>query len=368
MSIMIECKLALQQRVLPVYRAAFFDLLAESCRDGLSVFAGTPRPGEALGAEGELKKAVYVYAENMHMGRGRIYACHQRNILTWLARWDPGVLVAEANPRYLSTPSAVRWMKERGRPVIGWGLGVPPGSGFWRNLLRDRFLAGFDALITYSSQGAEEYRSAGFPTERIFIAPNASIMRPQTGCPDRPTGYKDGRARLLFVGRLQSRKRVDLLLRACAMLPAEIQPELTIVGEGPVRPDLEALAQEIYPRAEFTGEKHGEDVRPYFHTADLFVLPGTGGLAVQHAMSEGLPVLVAEADGTQGDLVRSGNGWLVPAGDQKALAERISEAIMDPVRLRSMGRESFRIVFEEINLEVMVAVFTEAVRTVQAKG
>ena len=368
MNNMIDCKLAVQQRVLPVYRAAFFDLLAESCRDGLSVFAGIPRPGEALGAEGELKKAVYAYAENMHMGRGRIYACHQRNILTWLERWDPGVLVAEANPRYLSTPSAVRWMKERNRPVIGWGLGVPPGTGFWRNLLRDRFLAGFDALITYSSQGAEQYRSAGFPAERIFIAPNASIQRPQNGCPERPPTYKDGRARILFVGRLQSRKRVDVLLRACAMLPAEVQPALTIVGEGPVRPDLEGLAREVYPQAEFVGEKHGEDVRPYFHAADLFVLPGTGGLAVQHAMSEGLPVLVAEADGTQGDLVRSGNGWLVPAGDQKALVDRISEVLKDPARLRTMGRESFRIVYEEINLEVMVSVFAAAVRTVQAKG
>ena len=42
----------------------------------------------------------------------------------------------------------------------------------------------------------------------------------------------------------------------------------------------------------------------HFAGADLFVLPGTGGLAVQEAMSYALPVIVAKGDGTQEDLVR----------------------------------------------------------------
>jgi glycosyltransferase involved in cell wall biosynthesis len=367
MSKPIECKLAVQQRVLPAYRTAFFDLLAESCQGGLSVFAGTPRPGEALGAEGELKKAHYTYAENLNLGRGRLYACHQRNILAWLDRWNPDVLIVEANPRYLSTPSACRWMKTRNRPVIGWGLGAPPGAGFWRGLLRERFLARFDALITYSSQGADQYRSAGFPEDRIFIAPNASTNRPVFPFPGKEGEFDHGRGRILFVGRLQSRKRIDLLILACSKLPGDVQPELTIVGEGPVRPDLEGLAREIYPRAKFVGEKHGADVEPYFRGADLFVLPGTGGLAVQHAMSEGLPVIVAEGDGTQSDLVRAGNGWIVPAGDLETLQNRLAEALSDPYKLRAMGRESFRIVSEEINMEVMVEAFARAVRSVNGK-
>jgi glycosyltransferase involved in cell wall biosynthesis len=368
MSILIEAKIGIQQRVLPAYRSEFFDLLADACQDGLSVFAGRPMPGEALGTEGELNKAVYAYAENMHMGRGRLYACHQRNIITWLQRWNPDVLIAEANPRYLSTPSAVRWMKARNRPVIGWGLGAPPGASFWRGLLRERFLSGFDALITYSSAGAEQYRAAGFPEKRIFIAPNASVRRPKEPNQEMRPELDGGRGKVLFVGRLQSRKRVDNLLRACAILPEAMQPELTIVGDGPVRPDLESLAQEIYPRAVFAGEKHGEEARPYFRAADLFVLPGTGGLAVQHAMSEGLPVMVAEADGTQNDLVRKENGWLVPADEVEALATRLTEALSDPGRLRVMGRESLRIVCDEINLEVMVEAFARAVQSVQGKG
>ena len=97
-----------------------------------------------------------------------------------------------------------------------------------------------------------------------------------------------------------------------------------------------------------------------FTWADLFVLPGTGGLAVQQAMAYGLPVIVAQGDGTQDDLVRPGNGWQIPPDDLGQLAAALETALEDVSRLRQMGAESYRIVSEEINLERMVAVFVDA--------
>jgi len=73
---------------------------------------------------------------------------------------------------------------------------------------------------------------------------------------------------------------------------------------------------------------------------------------------------VAEGDGTQEDLVRPGNGWSIPSDDVVALQEALREALSDPARLRRMGRESFRLVSEEINLEAMVAVFLRALQSV----
>jgi glycosyltransferase involved in cell wall biosynthesis len=142
------------------------------------------------------------------------------------------------------------------------------------------------------------------------------------------------------------------------------QPRLVIVGEGPERENLEQVAQQVYPWAEFTGAKHGEELKPYFAQADLFVLPGTGGLAVQEAMSHGLPVVVAKGDGTQDDLVRPGNGWQVPPGDYAALVATMREALSDVERLQEMGKESFRIVSQEINLEKMVETFVRALNSV----
>jgi glycosyltransferase involved in cell wall biosynthesis len=91
----------------------------------------------------------------------------------------------------------------------------------------------------------------------------------------------------------------------------------------------------------------------------LFVLPGTGGLAVQEAMSYGLPVIMGQGDGTNEDLVRPTNGWQLSSPE--TLADVLQEALSDVSRLRAMGAESYRIVSEEINLERMVEIFVGAV-------
>jgi glycosyltransferase involved in cell wall biosynthesis len=171
---------------------------------------------------------------------------------------------------------------------------------------------------------------------------------------------------ILFVGRIQRRKRLDLLLQACADLPDP--PRLVIVGDGPERIQVEARAREIYPEAEFPGAQHGEALDAFFRAADLFVLPGTGGLAVQQAMANALPVVVAQGDGTQDDLVRPENGWLIPDADLQSLTATLRDALADSVRLRQMGLKSYQIVEEEVNLERMAEVFINAALTVHAPG
>jgi glycosyltransferase involved in cell wall biosynthesis len=353
-------RLAIQQRVLPAYRAAFFDALAAACSGGLSVFAGQPRREEAI-ASGSLTAARHAPAHNRHLLGGPLYLCWQGGLLEWLEGWQPDALVVEANPRYLATPAALQWMRRRRRPVVGWGLGAPALSGPLAGLRRSRrlaFLRQFDALITYSRRGADEYAALGFPAGRIFVAPNAAASRPSAPLPQRAAAFA-GKPSVLYVGRLQARKHLDDLLHACAALPESLQPRLVIVGDGPEGENLKKLAGQVYPQAEFPGAKHGAELAPYFAAADLFVLPGTGGLAVQEAMSYGLPVVMGRGDGTNDDLVRPGNGWQIPAAAPGALAKILAAALADPSRLRAMGAESYRIVAEEINLERMVGVFVD---------
>lgn len=348
-------KLALQQRVLPSYRAPFFDLLASACDGGMSLFAGLPHPREGITTTSQLQVASYQEGQNLHLFGGPLYLCCQRGLLDWLRHQDPDALIVEANPRYLSTPAAVKWMHARQRPVIGWGLGSPPVAGL-RRQRRGAFLSQFDALIAYSRRGADEYAALGFPPEKIFVAHNSVSPPPDSAPEDRP--LTRDHLTILFVGRLQARKRVDALLHACAQIAT--RPRLLIVGDGPEREALASLAKEVYPGAEFIGARHGAALEPYFREADLFVLPGTGGLAVQEAMSYGLPVIVAQGDGTQDDLVRTENGWQVPPDDFNALVRAMKEALSDAARLRRMGAESYRIVKDEINIERMVDVFVTA--------
>ena len=356
-------KLALQQRVLPNYRAPFFDLLASACEGGMGLFTGLPRPVEGITTTDKLQIAKYTLGKNIHLLGGSLYLCYQQGLVDWLEETDPDALIMEANPRYLSSRAATEWMHKRDRPVLGWGLGAPPVSKF-RERGRVDFLRQFDALIAYSQRGANEYADLGFPLDYLFVAHNSVSPSPTWEMPARPSTF-DLRPTILFVGRLQARKNVDLLLGACAEIGS--QPRLVIVGDGPEREALGSLAGEIYPGAEFVGAKHGTELKPYFTEADLFVLPGTGGLAVQEAMSYGLPVIVAQGDGTQDDLVRESNGWQIPPDDFDALVSTMKNALSDAARLRRMGEESYRIVKEEINIEKMVETFVRALNLLTVK-
>ena len=371
-------RVCLQQRVVPDYRIGFFDLLAEACRGGLSVFAGQVQQDESIPVSGELKVAKYSATRNRHFNdvQNPFYLLWQDGILDWLEKWNPDALIVEANPRYLSSFKAIKWMHSRGRPVIGWGLGVPGNisepqeirsiSNMVRTKLRTRLLKQLDAIIAYSQKGAQEYRSAA-PEKAVYVATNA-VARPPAGPPPERGDQFEGRPIVLFVGRLQARKRLDLLLTACANLPEGLQPILWIVGEGPESSSLVDLSSKIYQNTEFKGRKTGTELAEIFRAADIFVLPGTGGLAVQEAMSYALPVIVAEGDGTQGDLVKPENGWLIPTDDEEALTDTLKFALSDPINLRKLGQNSFKLVQEQVNIDQMVHTFVTALNKTSYSG
>ena len=357
-------RLGVQQRVLPRYRAPFFDHLAEACEGGLGLYAGSPRPQEAIPQAQTLTVAQFHHGRNLHLFRTPFYLCWQLDLMAWLRTWNPDSLIMEANPRYPASCSAIYWMHKRGRPVLGWGLGAPEEQNALasaRASLRQRFIKGFDVLLAYSERGADEYTALGYPRDRIVVAANA-VAPPPTRKPLH-SPFNDRPARLIFVGRLQARKRVDLLLRACAELnPA---PDLVIVGDGPERGALESLAMQVFPDAQFIGSQFGKALQAELELADLFILPGTGGLAVQQAMAAGLPVIVAEGDGTQEDLVSDRNGWLVPPGDFAALVTTIRTALENPERLVERGDRSYNLTIERFNIEVMRDQFMHALSLAQ---
>jgi glycosyltransferase involved in cell wall biosynthesis len=374
----------IQQRILPAYRAAFFDRLARMCPGRLELFAGQPAAGEGIHTGVNLQAVQWRPARNLHFLRRNLYFCWQQGLITWLREFRPDVLVVEANPRLLSNYAGIRLMKAWGRPVIGWGLGIldwaapKPVLSMRKHVLR-RFYTCFDGLIAYSSKGAHDYQELGFPAENVFVAPNAvsneeaerlfrrldqdprliDEWKGTLGLSDKPV--------VLYVGRLIRQKRVGDLIEACSKISDAC--ELLIVGDGPERPMLGALANRLLPKTRFLGHRTGEELALCFAAADLFVLPGPGGLAVQEAMSYGKPVIVASGDGTQADLIRDGkNGFHVPSGDIFAMARAIEVCIKDRTRFYQMGVESRRIVKDGHNLDAMVQTFIKALNFASTQG
>lgn len=359
----MKIRLAIQQRVIPAYRAPFLELLAKQPEIELGVIAGSPQPGEMIKIVDQLEGVNYQFTKNIHLLHGKFYFCLQPQFSEWVKNWQPDILIVEANPRYRSTPSALRWMKSQNKPVLGWGLGVPHSSGplsFIRNNARKQFLKSFESLIAYSKRGAQGYIQAGFDPKNVYVAMNATASSPTNPPPNREIWDEDYTPIILYVGRLQPRKRLDSLIKVCSQLPEKIQPHLWIVGDGAIRSELESLAAKTYPKTKFWGETFGAELDLIFNQADVFVLPGTGGLAVQQAMAHALPVIVAEGDGTQSDLVTDENGWNIASNNSQALMDAIISALSSPEKLRQKGLGAYQTVKTRVNIDQMVAVFLKA--------
>ena len=186
---------------------------------------------------------------------------------------------------------------------------------------------------------------------------NGRALRRQLGIEDMTV--------ILSVGALLPQKRVDTLIQAYSRVRRErSDAALVIVGDGSSRKALEQLAQRLGAKSVFFAGRVDES-NAYFAMADLFVLPGLGGLALNQAMAFGKPVICSEADGTERDLVVEGvNGRIVRPGDEEALEEAMVDLLADGERRAEMGRASRRIVREKVNFRNLVAGISKAIDSV----
>jgi len=366
---MFDGRVALQDLHMPLYRRPIYELLHQRISGGLGVFTGVS--DNMLGVVGSdgLDVADHRIVRNRHLTRGKFETVWQPGLTRWLEEFQPDAMIAGANPRTLSTNLGRRWAQRRRIPVLGWGLGtlmLAQGGEGLRNFGRRRFYRRFDGLIAYSSVAKDQYAAYGFPRERIYVVHNAATPRPTHAPPERPDAFQE-RPVILFVGRLYEGKRLELLFEAVSRMDGGVRPRIEIVGDGPGTEVIRQQADSMCPGdVTFRGSLYGDELADAFKQADLFVLPGLGGLAIQEAMSWGLPVISAEGDGTQFDLVREENGWLMTPGDVTSLQECLEDAFSDCARLRRFGLEGYRIVDEELNLERMIDEFVIALTSIRA--
>ncbi|MFF0249636.1 glycosyltransferase [Streptosporangium sandarakinum] len=160
-----------------------------------------------------------------------------------------------------------------------------------------------------------------------------------------PARRADDGPRVLFVGRLDSEKNVDVLLRALPLLPERLPVTAEIVGDGSRRGELEDLARAlgIADSVVFHGLVDDQEVLDAYARCDVFCMPGTAelqSLATMEAMAAGKPVVAADAMALP-HLVRPGvNGLLFPPGDVPALAAALGSVLGDPVTRTRMGDAS----------------------------
>lgn len=241
-----------------------------------------------------------------------------------------------------------------------------------------RIVTGSDAVTVISSYTADELRAL-VPAVRPRVIPfGAAAASEHVGPPrSREAGEP---LRLLFVGRLVERKGVAVLLDALELGGSD---RLVVVGDGPLRGELEARASRagLGGRVEFAGWVPAAALSARLAAADALVLPAVRdakgdveglGVVLIEALAAGRPVIASESGGIV-DIVRHGEtGLLVPPGDPRALAEAIRRYRDDPrlaAQLAARGADLVRTEFSwDRIVERLVAVYRELVPARGAHG
>jgi colanic acid/amylovoran biosynthesis glycosyltransferase len=178
-------------------------------------------------------------------------------------------------------------------------------------------------------------------------------------------------AEILCVGRLVHRKGQSLLIEACAELSHRgIPVRLTLVGDGPKRGELEALANAlgVGERVTFAGSVGHDDILPMFRTADVFCLPSfSEGVPVvlMEAMAQSVPVVTTQVMGIPELVEDERTGLLVAPGRVDLVVEALARLVGDPElreRLGAAGRDKVLADFDvNASARRLTAVLTETI-------
>lgn len=385
-------KVAFVQRILTEYRMRFFERFALNTGYEVVVHYSSPNiPGAPNSiVPPETAHAKYVYlpstVHRIPLGHRDVYALRTSALVRAVLETQPDVVLCEGESNFLNNVSLLPSLVHHDIPYVYWGLGAVPNAreSFARRLCMlfvSPMLKRASAVIGYSRHAVDYYVRHGASRDRAFWAPNSLdtdlVDLQMSRCRAMVPGVKKelgiGSERIiLFVGKLEKPKRVDTLIAAMkCVVERGHEARLIVVGDGSERAALQNLARELLPcnRVLFVGQ-HIEDASAYFLIAHLFVLPGLGGLAIQHAMAHSLPVIASCADGTELDLVMDGsNGYLIPAGNctSQGLANVIMLLLEDEETRRSMAVRSRELVERDFNVSTMIEAFCSAIDCATAR-
>jgi phosphatidylinositol alpha-mannosyltransferase len=193
------------------------------------------------------------------------------------------------------------------------------------------------AVRTAVSDSARALVRRYFPGEYVLTPNGVDTARFANATPaDLGPGQDLGSGQtVLFFGRLERRKGLEVLIQAMARLGPEQtgseKAKLVVGGSGPEERACRALARNLGVDATFLGRMADQDVPGLYRAADVYCAPGLGGesfgIVLVEAMAAGTPVVCSELDGFKA--VAGGAARFVPPGDAGLLADALRDVLED---------------------------------------
>ena len=221
-----------------------------------------------------------------------------------------------------------------------------------------------DAITAVSGYLVEEARSRLGINRDITVIPNFVDSDAFSPAPDEAVEGHSGRPVVItHISNFRPVKRVQDLVAAMGMVVEEAEgARLLLVGDGPERHRIELLVEELGLGRNVLLTGYRRDIPHLLRCSDVLVLCSemeSSPLTLLEAMSSGLPVVTTEVGGIPEIVKDGGNGFLVPPGSPRELAERILELNSDSALRRRMGAAARRTVLERYTAEKVVPQYEE---------
>jgi glycosyltransferase involved in cell wall biosynthesis len=258
-------------------------------------------------------------------------------------------------------------------PFIIWSGEIRPRAA-WREILRRWLVHGASGFIAYGSRAKQYLEALGAEPDRTTIAIN-TVDTAYFGAGYAARCRKTTAHVLVCTSGLVERKQIGLLVRIAAKLARKRNDfEILIVGNGPERAKLEALARDLNVSTivRFAGFRQRDGVADALREASCFLFP-TGfdiwGLVLVEAMAAGVPCIASVHAGATADLIEDGKtGYAVDFSDSDLVCARIEKLLDDPAHAAAIGAAAHDLVTRRASLAASARGFVQAVERVLASG
>lgn len=309
-----------------------------------AVLSSADRQG-AVGRVAESNPVVAVH---------RFFSLSEYAIGPFIVRYQHGLrkLIKELQPRVIVSMShsgtPTEWWlhhyaRSTGGRTVAWQCGYEYNPGRLKRTVLKRFIPRFDFHLCYHTNAQKYAVAHGAQPEQTLVMHN-TIDESGLVAGDKATARRflntrypnlEGKRLLLYVGAVLEEKNLDRVLEALAQLRDD-RNFFLLVGDGPY---LATLRERYAQRTDWLAVgRVVEGVGAYFDAADVLVLPGTGGLAINEAMAHRLAVISGYADGSADDLIEDGvSGIRLRSESVEELARALERVLNDRTLSLAMG-------------------------------
>lgn len=375
-----EVRIACVQRVIFHYRVGIFARMARAWN--LMVFHGKSVPkSKAVNAPPPYPfptKRMFTICKRAKNSPLRILYFNPGCVFA-LMRWKPDLLIIEGSNNMLNNIFIFLYCKLFSIKYVWWGIGQVPGrkDSTYRKILtpaRKFIIRRAAYCLAYCNLSAEYFGTITDPA-KVKVLPNSidneAVEREieQIAPADKirlrkNLGISKDSAVLLFVGALEPNKRLNIFIEALRILTQKgYKVDGLIIGSGTAESYYRDSADKLgLKNCQFLG-KIVNGVNIYFQIADIFVLPGRGGLAINQALINGLPVICnTPADGTELDMIENGKtGFLIKSMDTPNLVHAL-EKMIENRRHLEMGRNARDVIDKRYNIAAMLDVIRQVMK------